>query len=263
MLIKDINENYMRYTTTSQEIFETFCISKTHKKHLKIDEEKKTIYFNYPEKDVEINYEPVDILYENTFLIVAFKPPFLLVHDDGNNQDTLQARVNGYLQLNQNKYPAQAIHRIDYETSGLVLFCKHPFFQAYCDKNMEEHHIKKEYIALVQGHTNYKNKKIISNIARDRHNAKKMIIHPNGKESVSIFNTLKNYKDCSLIQVTILTGRKHQIRVQCASLNHPILNDPLYGGKKIDNTGLLLQSHHIQFNDVDITCPQEKRFIRK
>ena len=55
----------MRYTTTSQEIFETFCISKTHKKHLKIDEEKKTIYFNYPEKDVEINYKPVDILYEN------------------------------------------------------------------------------------------------------------------------------------------------------------------------------------------------------
>lgn len=60
-----------------------------------------------------------------------------------------------------------------------------------------------------------------------------MIIHPNGKESVSIFNTLKNYKDCSLIQVTILTGRKHQIRVQCASLNHPILNDSLYGGKKL------------------------------
>ena len=57
----------MRYTTTSQEIFETFCISKTHKKRLRIDEEKKTIYFNYPEKDVEINYEPVDILYENTF----------------------------------------------------------------------------------------------------------------------------------------------------------------------------------------------------
>lgn len=60
-----------------------------------------------------------------------------------------------------------------------------------------------------------------------------MIIHPNGKESVSIFNTLKNYKDCSLIQVTILTGRKHQIRVQCTSLNHPILNDSLYGGKKL------------------------------
>ena len=108
-----------------------------------------------------------------------------------------------------------------------------------------------------------RNKKIVSNIARDRHNAKKMIIHPNGKESISIFNTLKNYKDYSLIQVTILTGRKHQIRVQCASLKHPILNDSLYGGKRIDNTGLLLQSHHIQFNDIDITCPQEKRFIRK
>ena len=79
----------------------------------------------------------------------------------------------------------------------------------------------------------------------------------------SWLTTLKNYKDYSLIQVTILTGRKHQIRVQCASLKHPILNDSLYGGKRIDNTGLLLQSHHIQFNDIDVICPQEKRFIRK
>ena len=203
MLIKKLNENYMQYTTTSQEIFETFCISKAHKKHLKIDENNKTIYFNYPEKEVEINYEPVNILYEDAFLIAAFKSPFLLVHDDGNSKDTLQARINGYLQLNGNKYPAQAIHRIDYETSGLVLFCKHPFFQAYCDKNMEEHHIKKDYIALVQGHTNYKNKKIVSNIARDRHNAKKMIIHPNGKESISIFNTLKNCYEVTFVKTKL------------------------------------------------------------
>ena len=58
----------MQYTTTSQEIFETFCISKAHKKHLKIDKNNKTIYFNYPEKEVEINYEPVNILYEDAFL---------------------------------------------------------------------------------------------------------------------------------------------------------------------------------------------------
>ena len=59
----------MQYTTTSQEIFETFCISKTHKKHLKIDENNKTIYFNYPEKEVEINYELVNILYEDAFYV--------------------------------------------------------------------------------------------------------------------------------------------------------------------------------------------------
>ena len=62
----------MQYTTTSQEIFETFYISKTHKKHLKIDENNKIIYFTYPEKKVEINYEPVNILYEDAFLIAAF-----------------------------------------------------------------------------------------------------------------------------------------------------------------------------------------------
>ena len=172
MLIKNLNENYMQYTTTSQEIFETFYISKTHKKHLKIDENNKIIYFTYPEKKVEINYEPVNILYEDAFLIAAFKPPFLLVHNDGNSQDTLQARINGYLQLNGNKYPAQAIHRLDYETSGLVLFCKHPFFQAYCDKNMEEHHIKKDYIALVQGHTNYKNKRLFADSSIDSNRKK-------------------------------------------------------------------------------------------
>ena len=68
MLIKELNENYMRYKTTSQEIFETFFISKAHKKYLKIDENKKTIYFNYPEKNVEINYEPVKSYFRIRFL---------------------------------------------------------------------------------------------------------------------------------------------------------------------------------------------------
>lgn len=262
MLIKEINTKYLKYTTTSQELFEAFCISKVHKKHLKIDEEKKILYFNYPSKEVDISYEPVDILYEDASLIIAFKPAFLLVHSDGNSQDTLQARINGYLQMQGYPYTAQAIHRIDYETSGLVLFCKHPFFQAYYDRNMQNHTIQKEYIALVQGKTHFKNQTVVSYISRDRHNAKKMILHPKGKKSVSIFNTLKNYENTSLIQVRILTGRKHQIRVQCQSLHHPIINDPLYG-KVMDSSGLLLQSHRIQFQNIDVTCPQEKRFIRK
>lgn len=262
MLIKEINEKYLKYTTTLQDILKTYYISKSHKKYLKIDEDKKIIYFHYPQKDTEISYSPVEILYEDDSLLVANKPPFLLVHDDGNSQDTLQARVNGYLRLNGNMYPAQAIHRIDYETSGLVLFCKHPFFQSFYDRNMQEHHIQKDYIAIVQGHTHYKNKKVISYISRDRHNAKKMIIHPNGKKSISIFNTIQNGKNSSLIQVSILTGRKHQIRVQCKSLNHPIINDPLYG-TVINHSGLLLQSHHIHFQNIDVTAPQEKRFIMK
>lgn len=262
MLIKEINTNYLKYTTTPQELFEAFSISKAHKKYLKIDESKKIIYFQYPKNLCNASYKPVTILYEDPSLIVAFKPPFMLVHSDGNNTDNLQDSVNGYLEMQGYPYKAQAIHRIDYETSGLVLFCKHPFFQAYYDKNMQNHAIQKEYIALVQGKTHFKNKKVVTYISRDRHNAKKMIIHPNGKECISIFTTLKNYENTSLIQVRILTGRKHQIRVQCQSLHHPILNDPLYG-KIIDHSGLLLQSHRIQFNEIDITCPQEKRFIRQ
>ena len=80
-------------------------------------------------------------------------------------------------------------------------------------------------------------------------NGEKIIVDSKGKEALTYFEKIKSNGNMSLLKATLETGRKHQIRVQCASLNHPILNDSLYGGKRIDNTGLLLQSHHIQFND--------------
>lgn len=257
--IKEIHKDFLIYKTNSEELFQHFYISKNQKKHLEIDENKKRITFHYPEKKVETSFNFVDIIYEDDTLIVANKPSFLLVHSDGNNNDSLQARVNGYLQSNGYSLWAQAIHRIDYETSGLVLFCKHPFFQAYYDKKMECHEIKKVYIAIVDKNTNYKNEKITSYISRDRHNAKKMILSSNGKKCISIFNTLFNFDTYSLLQIEIKTGRKHQIRVQCQALKHPIINDPLYGSI-INEDGLYLQSHKIKIDDLELICPKEKRF---
>ena len=258
-MIQEINEKYLTYTTSYQEIIDTFHISKAQKRYIKVDESKKQIHFQYPNKSIESSFEQVEILYEDETLIIANKPPFLLVHSDGNEKDTLQARVNGYLQMNGYTLWAQAIHRIDYETSGLVLFCKHPFFQAYYDDLMQTHTIKKEYIAIVQGNTNYKHKIVRTNLSRDRHNAKKMIAHPQGKECISIFHTIQNFSNYSLIKVEIKTGRKHQIRVQCKSLNHPIVNDPLYG-KVMNADGLYLQSHKIKILDKDFKIEHESRF---
>ncbi len=259
ILIKEINENYLLYYQTSEELFDNLFISKTQKKYLTINENKKMISFHYPTKKIETSFVPVEIIYEDETLLVVNKPPFLLVHTDGQAEDTLQARVNGYLQLKGYTLWAQAIHRIDYETSGLVLFCKHPFFQAYFDHIMQTHEIQKEYIAIVDKNTNYKNKKITSYISRDRHNAKRMIINPKGKQCISIFNTLLNFDTYSLLKIEIKTGRKHQIRVQCQSLNHPIINDPLYG-KVINNDGLYLQSHKIIVNKQQFICHKEDRF---
>lgn len=258
-LIKEIHEDYLLYKTNIQDLFEYFSISKNQKKYLKIDESKKRITFHYPTKKIETSFHPVEILFEDETLIVANKPSFLLVHSDGNGNDTLQARVNGYLQLKGYSLWAQAIHRIDYETSGLVLFCKHPFFQSYYDKKMEFHNIQKTYIAIVNKNTNYKNKKVTSYISRNRHDAKKMITTSKGKECISIFNTLLNFGKYSLLRVEIKTGRKHQIRVQCQSLKHPIINDPLYG-KRINDEGLYLQSYCIKIDDLEFICPKEKRF---
>lgn len=259
LFIKEINENYLIYEQTIEELFNNLIISKSQKKYLNINENKKIITFNYPKKQVETNFTPVEILYEDEILIVAYKPPFLLVHSDGKTTDTLQARVNGYLKLNGYTLWAQAIHRIDYETSGLVLFCKHPFFQSFFDYKIQTHDIQKQYLAIVDSNTNYKNKLVISNLSRDRHNAKKMIIHPKGKECISIFNTIFNFGTYSLLQIEIKTGRKHQIRVQCQSLNHPILNDSLYG-KVMNKDGLYLQSHKIKIDNQEFICPQEERF---
>lgn len=261
MPILKITPAQITYTQSADELLSAFFISKQVQKQITIKDH--TIQCHFTPKSYQTSYQPVDILYEDETIIIANKPPFLLVHPDGNETDTLQSRINAYLEATGWPYPAQAVHRIDYETSGLVLFCKHPFFQAYYDHQMQEHRIEKEYICIVNKPTNYKNKKVTIHISKDRHNAKKMIVHPKGKEAISIFHTIQSTNKKSTIKVKIITGRKHQIRLQCQYLKHPIMNDKLYG-QTINKNGLLLQSHYLKvqtpFQTIEITCPQEKRF---
>lgn len=226
---------------------------------------KEHVVITFSTQDAEQRSEgPVTILYEDDYLLLADKPPFLLVHSDGNTTDTLSARIQNYLYDNGWPHKVQAVHRIDTEASGLVLFCKNPIFQAKLDEMMQQHTCTKEYRCLVQGTYPYKNKTIELPIARNRHHSGAMIVHPNGKPCHTQVKRIQVFKKKTLLTAQITTGRKHQIRVHLASTGYPIINDRIYGNI-INEKGLLLQHYHFSFQHpytfqtVDISLPMEKR----
>lgn len=197
-------------------------------------------------EETPVYYAGVPVVYEDDWSIVANKKPFLLVHGDGNNEDTLTSRINAYLQQNNTRFPAQAVNRIDYEASGLVLFSKHPLVKAYLDSQFEDGTAKKEYLAVVDGRVDHREIDINNPIARNRHEAEKMMVFKKGKPAHTHISRLKLFDDKSLVKATISTGRKHQIRVHLANIGYPIMNDPLYGMVR-NNKGLMLQSYRLTY----------------
>ncbi|MBB5183621.1 RluA family pseudouridine synthase [Catenisphaera adipataccumulans] len=246
----------------ADELTAYFHLSKKRQHEYPFDQNGKTVRVDFPAHPILTKSAgPVDIVYEDAVCIVVNKPPFLLVHNDGSHPDNLQDRVNGYLDQCGWPHPAQAVHRIDYETSGLVLFCKNPFFQSKWDAMMSEHEIRKEYLCCIHGRLPQKTMTIRKPIGRDRHDARRMIVQPHGKTAVTHLKQL----DGHLVHARIETGRRHQIRIHLAAIGHPIVNDALYG-KVVDQRGLLLQSSRLVFTHpltaetIDLHLPADPRF---
>lgn len=176
-----------------------------------------------------IKSSPFEVLYEDDILLIIYKPKGYLVHSDGsenaNVQDELRKCYKGNVASE-----LQAIHRIDIDTSGLLIFSKTSFFQPKLDAMVADNTIKRTYLAVVEG--NCPTQTIESAIARDRHNAKLMRISASGKDALTHVTQHKFIKDMSLVSCTLETGRTHQIRVHLASIKHPVVGDELYNKKK-------------------------------
>ena len=186
----------------------------------------------YPEK---YNYEKIkntiDVVYEDEIILVVNKPKDLLVHSDGNNELTLTKMVQSYC-ADRNYISALPIHRLDKETSGLVVYSKSVVFQPLLDKLLSEKQIRRNYLAFVKAIID-ENKTFTINkpIGNDRHNSNKRIIYKNGQEAITKVKCIacNRAKSYSILQCSLDTGRTHQIRLHLSSEGYPILNDDLYG----------------------------------
>lgn len=175
-------------------------------------------------------YQDLDIIYEDEFLLIVNKPPFINVFpDDISHTNSLANIVSGYYHQQGYNLPIRFIHRLDYETSGLVIFCKCAFIQPLLDYQLSQKEIKRNYLAIVKGTINdHKVHSIHKAIGRDRHHNQRMIVTPKGKEAITDYQCISTKNNLSLIECQLKTGRKHQIRVHMAYIGYPLIGDKLY-----------------------------------
>ncbi len=205
------------------------------------------------EVDITPTEMKLDIVYEDDDLMIINKPSGLVVHPgSGNYNNTL---VNGLMyytdslsDLNGEERPG-IVHRIDKDTSGLLVVAKNNKTHAILTDYFKEHeNIKREYIALICGEFPHDSATIDAPIGRDPKDRKKMtVIAENSKPAITYMKVLKRYKGYTLVSLVLKTGRTHQIRVHMQYIGYPIYNDPVYNNKPATEFGQFLHSAKIDF----------------
>lgn len=211
-------------------------------------------------------YQDIDIVYEDEFILIVNKPPFINIYpDDQHKTHSLCHQVSAYYQQAGYDIPVRYIHRLDYETSGLVLFCKCAFVQPLLDYQLSIKNIQRYYLAVVMGEIKDHDIHLIDKpIGRDRH-SNCMRVSTTGKNAQTYYQCLAYRQGLSLVKCSLKTGRKHQIRVHMASLHHPLLGDKLYHqpSSQINHQALhayqMTFEHPITNKKMTITChpPQD------
>ena len=209
----------------------------------------------------EINVEPeemkLDIVYEDNYLLVVNKPSGMVVHPgNGNYHHTLVNGLMYYCNNNLSKVNGDIrpgiVHRIDADTSGLLLVAKNDMVHNDLAKQIQEKSVDRKYIALVQGVIKEDSATIDAPIGRSVNDRKKMwVTSENSKDAITHIKVLERYKTATLIECKLETGRTHQIRVHMNYINHPVVNDPVYGLKKqvdgYQSFGQMLHAKEIGF----------------
>lgn len=187
--------------------------------------------------DIKPENIPLDIYYEDSDLIVVNKDSGMVVHPAiGNFTNTLVnalmyhckdlSGINGVIR-------AGIVHRIDKDTSGLLVSCKNDFAHRGLSEQFYHKTVKRKYYAICYGVIEHNYGKIDAPIGRDTVNRQRMGVVNGGKHAITHFKVLERFKDFTLIECELETGRTHQIRVHMAYIGHPVVGDPLYGPKKV------------------------------
>ena len=227
------------------------------------DKEVKESYKINLEDNIEINVVKeetklegedikLDVVYEDDDILVINKPSGMVVHPaPGNKEHTLVNALINYSKLSKRngEFRPGIVHRIDKDTSGLLIIAKNDKAHLFLENELKEHNIVRTYIALVNGVINHDTGKIDAPIGRSTSDRKKMeVTSKNSKEAVTNFKVLERFKNVTLLELKLETGRTHQIRVHMKYIGHPVCNDPVYSNNKnIDNYGQLLHAREITF----------------
>ena len=245
--------------TTAQRLIEDGKILVNEKKQKASykPEEGDVISIEIPEaKDVELKAQdiPVPVVYEDNDIIVVNKPKGMVVHPaNGNPDGTL---VNAILAMCKDSLSGIGgeirpgiVHRLDKDTSGLLIVAKNDEAHMNMSKQIQERKVTKKYVALVRGVVAEDEATIDLPIARSTKDRKKMAVVFGGREAVTHFNVLERFGQYTLVECILETGRTHQIRVHMAYIGHPVSGDKVYGVKneKVDFEGQCLHARKIGF----------------
>lgn len=181
---------------------------------------------------------PLDVVFEDEHLLVVNKPAGMVVHPAAGNPDgtlvnALLHHCKGQLSGINGVARPGIVHRIDKDTSGLLVVAKSDAAHEGLARQFADHSITRRYVAVCAGHPNPPSGTVSGRLGRSDKDRKKMAVLPDnstrGKHAVTHFETLKRLDHCALIECRLETGRTHQVRVHCASIGHALLGDPVYG----------------------------------
>lgn len=245
--------------TSAQRLIEDGNIlvnGKNAKVSYKIQENDK-ISVEIPEpKQIELKAQniPIEIIYEDSDIIVVNKPKGMVVHPaNGNPDGTL---VNAIMAICKDSLSGIGgeirpgiVHRIDKDTSGLLIVAKNDNAHVKMSEQIKNHEVKKTYIALVRGVFKENEATIDMPIGRSTSDRKKMAVNKNGKNAITHIKVLKRFDKYTLLQVNIETGRTHQIRVHLSHIGYPIVGDYTYsnGKNEFDVIGQCLHAQKLEF----------------
>ena len=283
-----VNENQVRldkYLANNTEYSRATILKMLEEKYILVNDKEEKASYKVKENDcIEIidgfikstditaTKMDIDIVFEDDDIIIVNKPSGLVVHPgSGNFNNTL---VNGLMHYTNNLSDVNGeerpgiVHRIDKDTSGLLVIAKNNKTHAILTEYFKNHqNIKREYIALICGNFPHDSATIDAPIGRDPKDRKKMaVVAENSKEAITNLKVLKKYKDYTLVSCVLETGRTHQIRVHLNYIGYPIYNDPVYNNKKCTEFGQFLHSYKIDFihpitkKEMSFTAPLPKEF---
>ena len=203
-----------------------------------------------PQTKIKTKHSSIDLIYEDETIIVVEKPAKLLsIATDKLEQETLHAKCVDYLRQFNSRAWAYIVHRLDKETSGIMVLAKNKSAKDYLQEQFSQRSVYRIYHALVEGHVGQDNGTIEQYLIEDKHLNIKTTSSSDkyGKHAITHWEIMESYNSTTLVRVMIETGRRHQIRMAMKALGHPVVGDILHGAETNPHSRICLHATSLEF----------------